>query len=109
MLLLDLLDALRLMPDLRRFILFKCTAVWDGDDVFPSAPAPISMNRLEEFAIRTESPVHFVMHLAIPDAARKRLAVLALEAPGCDSCTTRLEALPQLCATHTGTRGGLQP
>jgi hypothetical protein len=110
--LLDLLDALRLMPALKHFTLFRCTAVWDEDDVFPTAP--VSMNRLEEFVVRTESPRHFVMlarHLAIPDAARKRLAVRSTpaappEEPGSGSWTTWLEALPPLYAART--RGGLQ-
>ena len=110
--LLDLLDALRLMPALKHFTLFRCTAVWDEDDVFPTAP--ISMNRLEEFVVRTESPRHFVMlarHLAIPDAARKRLAVRSTptappEERAFGSWTTWLEALPSLYAART--RGGLQ-
>ena len=106
-LLLDLLDALRLMTVLKHFTLLKCTAVWDEDDVFPTAP--ISMNRLEEFVVRAESPRHFVMlarHLAIPDTARKRLAVRTLAEPECGSWTTWLEALPPLYAART--RGGLQ-
>ena len=105
--LLDLLDALRLMPFLKHFTLFKCTVVWDEDDVFPSAP--ITMNRLEEFIVRTESPQYFVIlvrHLAIPDAARKRLAIRTLAAPEWGSWTTWLEALPPHYAART--RGGLQ-
>ena len=75
---LGLLDALRQMPDLKHFTLalFKCMAVWDEDDIFLTAP--ISMNKLEEFVVRTESPRHFVMpvrNLTIPDTARKELAV----------------------------------
>ena len=112
--LLDLLDALRLMHALKHFTLFRCTAVWDEDDVFPTAP--VSMDRLEEFVVRTESPRHFVMlarHLAIPAAARKRLAVRSTPAAppeercsGSGSWTTWLEALPPLYAART--RGGLQ-
>lgn len=105
--LLDLLDALRQMPALRHFTLFKCTAVWDEADIFPGSL--ISMNRLEEFIVRTEHPRHFVLlatHLAIPDAARKRLAVHTLAAPGSGAWTTWLEALPPLYAART--RGGLQ-
>jgi len=105
--LLDLLDALRLMPVLKHFTLFNCTTIWDEDDVFPTAP--ISMNKLEEFVVRTESPQHFVMlarHLAIPDTARKRLGVRTLAAPECGSWTIWLAALPPLYAART--RGGLQ-
>jgi len=35
----------------------SCTAVWDEDAVFPTAP--ISMNRAEEFVVRTEYPRTF--------------------------------------------------
>ena len=70
---LGLLDAFYEMPDLKHCtLLFKSMAVWDEDGVFLTAP--ISMNRLEEFVVRTESPRHFVMP-AIPDTARKKLAV----------------------------------
>jgi hypothetical protein len=105
--LLDLLDALRQMPVLKHFSLSKCTSVWDDDDVFPGAP--ISMNSLEEFTVRTESPRHFVLlatHLAIPDRARKRLAVRTLAAPSSGSWTTWLEALPSLYSARI--RGGLR-
>jgi len=104
---LDLLDARRLIPVLKHFTLFKCTAVWDEDPVFPTAP--ISMNRPEEFVVRTESPRHFLMlamHLAIPETARKRPAVRTLAGPGCGSRTAWLNAPPQLYAAPT--RGGLQ-
>jgi hypothetical protein len=105
--LLDLLDALRQMPFLKHFSLFKCTTIWDEDDVSPGSP--ISMNRLEEFTVRTESPRHFVllaMHLAIPDRARKRLTVRTLAAPENGSWATWLEALPSLYSARI--RGGLQ-
>ena len=103
---LDLLDARRLMPELKHVTLFDCTAIWDEDDVFPTAL--ISMNRLE-FVVRTESPRDFVIlarHLAIPDTARKRLAVRIPAAPRCSPWATWLEALPPLYAART--RGGLQ-
>jgi hypothetical protein len=105
--LLDLLDALRQMPVLKHFSLFKCTTVWDEDDVSPGSP--ILMDRLEEFTVRTESPRHFVllaMHLAIPDRARKRLTVRTLAAPASGSWATWLEALPPLYSARI--RGGLQ-
>jgi hypothetical protein len=105
--LLDLLDALRQMPVLKHFSLFKCTTAWDEDDVFPAGP--ILMNSLEEFTVCTESPRHFVllaMHLAIPHRARKRLAVRTLAAPASDAWTTWLDALPPLYSART--RGGLQ-
>jgi hypothetical protein len=47
---------------------------------------PISMKRLEESVVHTECLSHFVllaMHLAIPDAAHKRLTVGTLAAPEC--------------------------
>lgn len=105
--LLELLDALRQMPMLEYFTLLGCTAVWDENDIFPGDPIP--MNRLKEFTVGTDSPRHFVLlatHLAIPDAARKRLAVRTLAAPGCDLLTHWLQALPPLYASYT--RGGLQ-
>ena len=100
---LDFLDARRLIPILKHFTLFKCTAAWDEDAVFPAAP--ISMNRPEEFVVRTESSQHFLMlemHLAIPDRARKRHAVCTLARPGCGSWTTP----PRLYAALT--RGELR-
>ena len=83
---LELLTALRQMPLLEYFTLLGCTAVWDENDIFPGDPIP--MNRLKEFTVRTQSPRHFVLlatHLAIPDAARKRLAVRTLAAPDATS------------------------
>jgi len=103
----NLLDALRQMPVLEHFTLLKCTAVWDEVDVFPGAPIP--MERLEEFIVSTESPRHFVllaMRLAIPEGARKRLAVSTLAAPRYGLWSPWLEALPPLYAALT--RGGLQ-
>jgi F-box-like len=105
--LLELLDALRQMPVLEYFTFLGCTAVWDENDVVPGDPIP--MNRLKEFTVRTESPRHFVLlatNLAIPDAARKRLSVRTLAAPGYDLLTHWLQALPSLYASYT--RGGLQ-
>jgi len=102
--LLELLDALRQMPVLEYFTLLGCTAIWDEKDVFPGDPIP--MNRLKEFTVRTESPRHFVLlatHLAIPGAARMRLA---LAAPGYGLLTHWLQALPPLYASYT--RGGFQ-
>ena len=98
----NLAGALRLVPVLKRLTLFKCAVVWGKHDVFPTTP--ISMNRLEEFVVRTESPRHFVMvvrvrHLAIPDTARKRLAVRTLAAPKCSSWMTWLNALPPTLRT----------
>ena len=81
--LLDLLVALSQMPMLECFTLIGCTAVWDEDDVFTGVP--ILMNRLQEFTVRAESPRQFVLlatHLMIPEAARKRIAVRTLTAPG---------------------------
>jgi hypothetical protein len=105
--LLKLLDALRQMPVLEYFTLLGCTAVWDENDIFSGDPIP--MNRLKEFTVRTEFPRHFVLlatNLAIPDAARKRLAVRTLAAPGCDLLTHWLWALPPFYASYI--RGGLQ-
>lgn len=103
----DLLDALRQMPFLEHFTLLKCTAVWNEPDV--PTNAAISMDKLEEFVVRTESPRHFVllaMRLAMPVAVRKRLVVHTLAAPGWGFWARWLEALPPLYAAHT--RGGLQ-
>ncbi|KAI0284412.1 hypothetical protein BC826DRAFT_158128 [Russula brevipes] len=105
--LVDLLEALRQMPLLEHFTLLKCTAVWDELDVFPGVPIP--MDRLKEFVVRTESPRHFVLlarRIAIPEAARKRLAVHTLAEPGYGSWAPWLQVLPPLYAAHT--RGGLQ-
>jgi len=103
----DLLDTLRQMSVLEHFTLLECTAVWDEVDVSPGAPIP--MERLEEFIVRTESPRHFVllaMRLVIPDGARKRLIVSTPAAPDCGLWSPWLEALPSLYAART--RGGLQ-
>ncbi len=105
--LLDLLDALRQMPKLEYFTLLECTAVWDENDIFSGAPIPL--NRLKEFTVCTGSPRHFVLlatRLAIPDAARKRLVVRTLVAPGSGLWTPWLQILPPLYASYT--RGGLQ-
>ena len=66
-LLLNLLYVLCLMPGLNCFILFKCTVVWDEDDVFPSAPVPISTNRLDEFVMHSEC-----LRCASPFTMRRR-------------------------------------
>jgi hypothetical protein len=95
------------MPVLEYFTLLGCTADWDENDIFPGNPIP--MNRLKELTVRTHSPRHFVLlatHLAIPDAARKRLEVRTLVAPGSDLLTHWLRALPSLYASYA--RGGLQ-
>ena len=105
--LLGLLDALLHMPVLEYFTFLGCTAVWDESDEFPGDPIP--MNRLKEFIVCTESPRHFVLlatHLAIPDTARKRLAMRTLMAPGRKLLTNWLRALPQFYTTYS--RGGLQ-
>ena len=106
--LLGLLDALRQMPVLECFTLLGCTAVWDENSIFPCAQIP--MKRLKEFAVRTESPRHFVLlatHLVIPYAVRKRLTVVrTLAAPICGLLTHWLQALPSLYASYT--HGGLQ-
>ncbi|KAH9174535.1 hypothetical protein EDB89DRAFT_1951406 [Lactarius sanguifluus] len=101
----DLLDALRQMPILEHFTLLHCSPTWNESDVPPAAPIP--MDKLEEFAVRAESPRHFVllaMQLAIPETARKRLAVRTLAAPGWGFWARWLEALPPLYSA----RGGLQ-
>jgi hypothetical protein len=105
--LLNLLDALRQMPVLECFTLLRCTVVWDEADVFQGAPIP--MNRLQQFTVCTESPQHFVLlttHLAIPGAARKRLAIHRLEAPKCGLWMSWLQTLPSIYASYTC--GGLQ-
>lgn len=105
--LLELLDTLRQMPVLEYFTLLGCTAVWDENDIFPGDPIP--MNRMQEFTVRTESPRYFVLLaklLAIPDAARKRLAICTLTSPGYSPLTKWLQALPPLYASYS--RGGLQ-
>jgi len=95
------------MPKLEYFTLLECTAVWDENDIFSGAPIPL--NRLKEFTVCTGSPRHFVLlatRLAIPDAARKRLVVRTLVAPGSGLWTPWLQILPPLYASYT--RGGLQ-
>ena len=104
---LDLLDALRQMPVLECFTLLRCTAVWDEADIFPGAPIP--MNRLQEFTVHTESPRQFGLlaaHLTMPEAARKRLAIRTLAAPGYGVWTPWLQTLPPLYAFYA--RGGLK-
>ncbi|KAI9432484.1 hypothetical protein H4582DRAFT_1104054 [Lactarius indigo] len=101
----DLLDALRQMPILEHFTLLHCSPAWNESDVPPGALIP--MVKLEEFVVRAESPRHFVllaMQLAIPETARKRLAVRTLAAPGWGHWARWLEALPSLYSA----RGGLQ-
>lgn len=101
----DLLDALRQMPVLEHFTLLHCSPVWNESDVPLGAPIP--MDKLEGFVVRAESPRNFVllaMRLAIPETARKRLAVRTLAAPGWGFWARWLEALPPLYSA----RGGLQ-
>ncbi|KAI9453464.1 hypothetical protein BJY52DRAFT_1189567 [Lactarius psammicola] len=101
----DLLDALRQMPVLEHFTLLHCSPVWNESDVPLGVPIP--MDKLKGFVVRAESPRPFVllaMQLAIPETARKRLAVRTLAAPGWGFWARWLEALPPLYSA----RGGLQ-
>lgn len=101
----DLLDALRQISALERFTLLHCSPIWNESDVPPGVPIP--MDKLEEFVVCAESPRQFVllaMQLAIPETARKRLAIRTLAAPGWGFWARWLEALPPLYST----RGGLQ-
>jgi hypothetical protein len=101
----DLLDALRQIPALERFTLLHCSPTWNESDVPLGVPIP--MDKLEEFVVCAESPRQFVllaMQLAIPETARKKLAIRTLAAPGWGFWARWLEALPPLYSTH----GGLQ-
>ena len=101
----DLLDALRQISALERFTLLHCSPIWNEGDVPLGVPIP--MDKLEEFVVCAESPRQFVllaMQLAIPETARKRLAIRTLAAPGWGFWARWLEALPPLYST----RGGLQ-
>ena len=101
----DLLNALRQMPLLERFTLHHCSPIWDESDVPHGALIP--MDKLEEFVVCGETPRQFVLlatQLAIPEEARKRLAIRTLAAPGWGFWAHWLEALPPLYSA----RGGLQ-